>query len=88
MLTVLVTSPRVAPGLLSWQAWQTLRSAVIVLASPGHPQLPALDEAGIAYRVVDEVGAAPPASDSVVWLPEPGAEPVIPPGAQRAGWLG
>ena len=54
LLIVLVTSPRVAPGLLSWPAWQALRSASSVLASAGHPQLPALDEAGIAYRVVDD----------------------------------
>ena len=58
LLTVLVTSPRVAPGLLSWQAWQALRSASVVLAPPGHPQLPALEEAGIGYTV-----AEPPAGD-------------------------
>ena len=29
LLIVLVTSPRVAPGLLSWPAWQALRSAVL-----------------------------------------------------------
>ena len=61
MLIVLVTSPRVAPGLLSWPAWQALRSASSVLVSAGHPQLPALDEAGIGYRIVDE-------SDVESWL--------------------
>ena len=54
LLIVLVTSPRVAPGLLSWPAWQALRSASSVLVPAGHPQLPALDEAGIGYRVVDD----------------------------------
>jgi len=83
LLIVLVTSPRVASGLLSWQAWQALRSADAVLAPPGHPQLPALDEAGIAYRVVDEADVTVPAPGSVVvWLPEPGAVPVIPLGAR------
>jgi len=79
-----VTSPRVAPGLLSWPAWQALRSADAVLAPVGHPQLPALDEAGIAYRVADEAEAGPLAAQAeVVWLPEPGADPPLPPGARR-----
>ncbi|MBV9093704.1 MAG: MazG family protein [Streptosporangiaceae bacterium] len=82
VLTVLATSARVAPGLLSLQAWEALRSAAVVLAPPGHPQLPALDEAGIAYRVVPEFDAAAPGPDeAVVWLPEPGTMPPLPPGA-------
>jgi XTP/dITP diphosphohydrolase len=83
LLIVLATSPRVAPGLLSWPAWEALRSASSVLAAAGHPQLPALDDAGIAYRVVDEPDVEPPDPDEVVvWLPEPGADPPVPPGAQ------
>lgn len=73
MLTVLVTSPRVAPGLLSWQAWEILRSADVVLAPPGHQQLPALDAAGIRYEIVTEVPAAG------VWLAPPGTD--VPPDA-------
>ena len=53
LLIVLATSPRVAPGLLSWPAWEALRSASAVLAPAGHPLLPALDEAGIGYRVAE-----------------------------------
>ena len=102
MLIVLATSPRVAPGLLSWPAWQALRSASAVLAPAGHPQLPALDEAAIPYRIVEGEpdallapflpgGPIPPdppeagwpiADDDVVWLPEPGGEPPVPPGAR------
>ncbi|MGH3202978.1 MAG: MazG family protein [Streptosporangiaceae bacterium] len=79
MLIVLATSPRVAPGLLSWPAWQALRSAAVVLAPPGHPQLPALDAAGIAYQVTDGPDVEPPAPDAVVvWLPEPGDDPPLP----------
>ena len=83
MLIVLATSPRVAPGLLSWPAWEALRSASVVLAPSGHPVLPALDEAGIAYRVVEGPGTGLSGSDEVVvWLPMPGADPALPDGAQ------
>ncbi|MEU9086727.1 nucleoside triphosphate pyrophosphohydrolase [Streptomyces sp. NPDC048357] len=47
-IVLLTTSHRVAPGMLSWPAWQTLHAADRVLcADPGHPQLPYLREAGI-----------------------------------------
>src|SRR5439155_15645245 len=99
LLIVLATSPRVVPGLLSWPAWEALRSAAAVLAPAGHPLLPALDEAGIGYRVVERRpeallapgGTTPPSrpetespgmDGDVVWLPEPGADPPVPPGAR------
>ncbi len=48
-VVLLTTSHRVAPGLLSWPAWQALRTADAVLCADGaHPQLPYLREAGIA----------------------------------------
>lgn len=48
-IVLLTTSHRVAPGLLSWPAWQALRAADAVLCADGaHPQLPYLREAGIA----------------------------------------
>ncbi|RII15049.1 Nucleoside triphosphate pyrophosphohydrolase [Streptomyces sp. YIM 130001] len=60
-VVLLTTSHRVAPGLLSWPAWQVLHSARRVLCSdPEHPQLPYLREAGVA---VEE--AAPEAQDLV-----------------------
>ncbi len=63
MLIVLVTTPRVAPGLLTLEAWDTLRGAARVLCgSPDHPQLPALAAAGIAAEIVavpDAAAAAP-----------------------------
>ncbi|WP_051807842.1 nucleoside triphosphate pyrophosphohydrolase [Streptomyces sp. NRRL F-2664] len=47
-IVLLTTSHRVAPGVLSWPAWQTLHAADRVLcADPGHPQLPYLAEAGV-----------------------------------------
>jgi NTP pyrophosphatase (non-canonical NTP hydrolase) len=83
LLIVLATSPRVAPGLLSWPAWQALRSAAVVLAPAGHPQLPALDEAGIAYLIVDTPGQeAAGQAGTAIWLAPPGDDPVVPPEAQ------
>ncbi|MCZ7431617.1 nucleoside triphosphate pyrophosphohydrolase [Streptomyces sp. WMMC1477] len=53
-VVLLTTSHRVAPGLLSWPAWQALRSADrVVCSDAGHPQLPYLREAGVA---VEEAG--------------------------------
>lgn len=47
-VVLLTTSHRVAPGLLSWPAWQTLHAADRVLCADGtHPQLPYLRDAGI-----------------------------------------
>lgn len=51
-LTILLTSTRVAPGLLSWGAWEALRGASRVLVGSGHPQLVALAEAGVALEIV------------------------------------
>ncbi|MFH8609506.1 nucleoside triphosphate pyrophosphohydrolase [Streptomyces sp. NPDC018029] len=45
---LLTSSHRVAPGLLSWPAWQALHGADAVLcADASHPQLPYLREAGV-----------------------------------------
>jgi XTP/dITP diphosphohydrolase len=50
-IVLLTTSHRVAPGLLSWPAWQLLRTADRVLCADGaHPQLPYLREAGVAVE--------------------------------------
>lgn len=83
MLTVLLTSRRVAPGLLTWQAWSVLRAASRVLAgSAGHPQIPALTAAGVIAEVVEPsadvdslaelLSAAAGPGDPVVWLAPPG----------------
>jgi XTP/dITP diphosphohydrolase len=84
VLTILLSSPRVAPGLLTWHAWSTLRAADRVLAeSGGHPLIPALTAADVVPAVVDAPFA--PFSDvaalgaflssfdgSTVWLAPPG----------------
>ncbi|MFH9587231.1 nucleoside triphosphate pyrophosphohydrolase [Streptomyces luteogriseus] len=57
-IVLLTTSHRVAPGLLSWPAWQVLHAADRVLCADGtHPQLPYLREAGIT---VDEASPTAP----------------------------
>ncbi|MEU0371127.1 nucleoside triphosphate pyrophosphohydrolase [Streptomyces sp. NPDC006283] len=60
-IVLLTASHRVAPGLLSWPAWQTLHAADRVLcADAAHPQLSYLREAGIAVEQ-----AAPSAQELV-----------------------
>ena len=86
MLTVLLSSPRVVPGLLTWQAWSALQAADRVLAgSAEHALIPALTSSGVVPVVVDvppssDVTAlaaflsAATADDAVVWLASPGEE--------------
>ncbi|MFE9425220.1 MazG family protein [Kitasatospora sp. NPDC006697] len=58
-LTLLTTTHRIAPGLLSWPAWQALHAAPVVLAAdPAHPQLAALAQAGVAVEQLER-GSAP-----------------------------
>ncbi|MFE5242137.1 MULTISPECIES: nucleoside triphosphate pyrophosphohydrolase [unclassified Streptomyces] len=60
-IVLLTASHRVAPGLLSWPAWQTLHAADrVVCAEAEHPQLPYLREAGVA------VEQAVPSADELV----------------------
>lgn len=50
-IVLLTVSHRVAPGVLSWPAWQTLHAAdQILCADAAHPQLPYLREAGITVE--------------------------------------
>ncbi|MFI6325420.1 MazG family protein [Nonomuraea sp. NPDC050556] len=70
-LIVVTTSPRVAPGLLSHQAWQALGAGPVFTDAEDHPQLPYLAEAGIEVTV----GVPDPrelvrraAEGTVVWL--------------------
>ncbi|WP_318210170.1 MULTISPECIES: nucleoside triphosphate pyrophosphohydrolase [unclassified Streptomyces] len=50
-IVLLTASHRVAPGLLSWPAWQALGAADRVLCpDEHHPQLPYLREAGVAVE--------------------------------------
>lgn len=74
-LVLLVTSPRVAPGILSAAAWDALRTSRVLCAEADHPQLQALTAEGIE---VAPIGRPEPvrlveAADgsTVVWLGSP-----------------
>jgi XTP/dITP diphosphohydrolase len=71
-LLLVVVSPRVPPGLLSWPAWQALRCGPVVTAAES-PQLPFLREAGVDVTVVDALSAEQlhdraAGGGTVVWL--------------------
>ncbi|GAA0355844.1 MazG family protein [Actinoallomurus spadix] len=80
-LTFLASSPRVAPGQLTWAAWETLRSADRVLAGDGeHPQLPYVRDAGVPVEIVEPDAAAlvrEASSGTVVWLAGPDGEEAL-----------
>jgi XTP/dITP diphosphohydrolase len=83
-LTFLVTSPRVAPGLMSWQAWQAIAAADRVLASDDRsPVFRAVIAAG--HRVDVLAGAtaadllAAGRSGDVVWLATDEEATTVPP---------
>ncbi|MER5863845.1 MazG family protein [Kitasatospora sp. NPDC002040] len=81
-LILLTTTHRVAPGLLSWPAWQALHGAARVLAAdPEHPQLPAVRQAGVEVELVER-GSAPALArlltgteGTVLWLGSTDGDP-------------
>jgi len=56
-LVLVANTHRVAPGLLSWSAWEELRGGDACCADPAHPQLPFLEAAGITVTVLDPANA-------------------------------
>ncbi|MZF85209.1 nucleoside triphosphate pyrophosphohydrolase [Streptomyces sp. SID5643] len=92
-IVLLTTSHRVAPGLLSWPAWQALHAADRVLCADGaHPQLPYLREAGItvaeasptARELVDSCAGG----HTVVVVATGEGEPVLTDGLARLAGTG
>jgi XTP/dITP diphosphohydrolase len=71
-LVLLASSPRVAAGQLTAQAWDVLRGAAKVIGPPGHPQLAALAEAGVPVQLA-AVGTGDPA-DPAQPVPLPAAD--------------
>ncbi|MGO0574847.1 MazG family protein [Ornithinimicrobium panacihumi] len=87
-LSLLLSSPRVAPGLLSAAAWDALRQADAVLAAdPAAPQAAAIEAAGIPVTSPPPEALASPQSlaahlleqvgtdRSVVWVGSPDGDP-------------
>ena len=71
-VVLVALSPRVPPGLLSWPAWEALRSGPVLTADAGHPQLPFLRDAGVEVAVVpadaEALHARAVDGETVVWL--------------------
>jgi NTP pyrophosphatase (non-canonical NTP hydrolase) len=87
-LVLVLVSPRVAPGLLTWPAWEQLRSAAVVLAVDlDDDWLEALAAAGVVPEIVGDeppgvrarhlADAAADAAERgpVVWLGSPDGDP-------------
>jgi XTP/dITP diphosphohydrolase len=68
MMRILLVSPRVAPGLLTLEAWDALRSATTVISAEDGPHVTAIEHAGIAV----EVSTDRPKDDDAVWIAPPG----------------
>jgi XTP/dITP diphosphohydrolase len=74
----------VAPGALTWEAWQALREGAVFTRDQDHPQRPALTAAGIATEAVDPehspaaiariLRAAAEQRGTAVWLAGPGGD--------------
>ncbi|MFF4035722.1 nucleoside triphosphate pyrophosphohydrolase [Streptomyces sviceus] len=92
-IVLLTTSHRVAPGLLSWPAWQALHAADRVLCADGaHPQLPYLREAGIRVDetspTAEELVAACAGGHTVVVVATGEGEPALTDGLARLAGSG
>jgi XTP/dITP diphosphohydrolase len=92
-IVLLTTSHRVAPGLLSWPAWQALHAADRVLCADGtHPQLPYLREAGItvaeASPTAQELVDSCAGGHTVVVVATGEGEPVLTDGLARLAGTG
>jgi XTP/dITP diphosphohydrolase len=68
MMRILLVSPRVAPGLLTLEAWDALKSAKVVISAEDGPHITALRTAGIEVSIESR----PQTSDDAVWIAPPG----------------
>ncbi|TAL20940.1 MAG: MazG family protein [Frankiales bacterium] len=70
-VVLVVVSPRLPPGQLSWPAWEALRSGPVLTVDGDGPQLPYLRDAGIDVSVgatADQLHARAAAGETVVLL--------------------
>ena len=79
-IVLLVASPRLPAGLLTWQAWQLLQSAA-VCAGVVNDQVEAVRAAGVPVSVIEPTAEAllaqAEARGVVVWLSGPAGDPVL-----------
>lgn len=68
-MRVLVVSPRVAPGILTLEAWDALRAADRVLSAEDGPHVQGIRSAGIEVVVSPD---RPTGDADVVWIAPPG----------------
>lgn len=68
-MRILVLSPRVAPGVLTLQAWDALRDAAHVLSAEDGPHVDGIRAAGIEVELSLK---RPSAGEDVVWIAPPG----------------
>jgi XTP/dITP diphosphohydrolase len=85
LVTLLDTSSRVAPGLLTAEAWDLVRRVPVCCADPGHAQLPALRAAGLAVRLVRPPDHLP--DDPGLWALEAARAVAAEAGAAEVVWL-
>jgi XTP/dITP diphosphohydrolase len=71
-VVLVVVSPRIPPGQLSWPAWEALRSGPVSTADGDAPQLAHLRAAGVQITVVEpsaqHLHDRAAAGETVVWL--------------------
>ena len=68
-MRVIVVSPRVAPGILTLEAWDALRAADRVLSAEDGPHVQGIRSAGIDVEISSD---RPPGDGDVVWIAPPG----------------
>lgn len=80
-LLIVTSSPRLPVGLLSWPAWEALRSGPVYVLDPTDPQARAVRTAGVDVREAPDGGAAAGFRElargggTVVWLAGPDGDP-------------
>ena len=70
-MRILVVSPRVAPGVLTLEAWDALRAAESVVSAEDGPHVQGIRSAGITVAV-DPERRTEHFGDGVVWIAPPG----------------
>ena len=70
-MRVIVVSPRVAPGILTLEAWDALRSAGRVLSAEDGPHVQGIRSAGIDVEISPDRPSRR-TDDDVVWIAPPG----------------